>query len=84
MWLHKIINKIKCKLSICCNSKCAYNTDLDEIIDDILHPESSSANKSSATPEEALRDKHYNYLDCPKGRLTKTNLEILGKYKTDI
>jgi hypothetical protein len=83
MWLHKIINKIKCKLSICCNSKCAYNTDLDEIIDDILHPESSSANKSSATPEEALRDKHYNYLDCPLP-LTKTNLEILGKYKTDI
>ena len=71
MWLHKIINKIKCKLSICCNSKCAYNTDLDEIIDDILDP------------EEALRDKHYNYLDCPLP-LTKTNLEILGKYKTDI
>ena len=78
MWLHKIINKIKCKLSICCNSKCAYNTDLDEIIDDILHPE------GSATLEEELRDKHYNYLDCPKGRLTKDNLEILGKYKTDI
>lgn len=78
MWLHKIIDKIKCKLSICCNSKCAYNTDLDEIIDDILHPE------CSATLEEALRDKHYNYLDCPKGRLTKDNLEILGKYKTDI
>ena len=83
MWLHKIIDKIKCKLSICCNSKCAYNTDLDEIIDDILHPE------CSATLEEALRDKHYNYLDCPKGRDPTgkgqcNSLEILGKYKTDI
>ena len=37
MWLKEVLNRIKCKMFICCNSKCSLNdTNNDGIPDELV------------------------------------------------